>query len=165
MTGREKHEIAVTVRSIMNDECNEIRDPWIELHGTQKGLREHVRKECVYWWTECDPYLDKEYLDISHIKMETGRIINLDDIWCYIRDDLKNQAKARRAEFRCYAEGLAKKAKEFAGDVDSIVRNGDYESSDGVFDVKRDLKVRIENLEGVVKLLKENVRKGTLRRS
>jgi len=91
MTKRERHEIAVTVRTIMSDECDEIRKEYETLYGSLKGLRSYVRKECVAFWTECEPYLDKEYLDYCRLKVG-NRIINLDDCWCFIHDGIKFDA-------------------------------------------------------------------------
>lgn len=88
MTKRELHEIAVTVRAIMEDECNEIRDAYEKLFGSLKGLKRHVRQECIEFWTNGAPYLDEEYLDYEWIKVGS-KIINLDDCWCFIRDGLK----------------------------------------------------------------------------
>ena len=91
MTRKEKHEIAVAVKAIMNENCNEIRDAYKAKYGSLKGLRSYVRQECVAFWTDCNPYLDKPYLDYSNIKMEDGTIINLDDLWCFIRDILNER--------------------------------------------------------------------------
>jgi len=88
MTKRERHEIAVTVRAIIEDDCDEIRNAYQDLYGSLKGLRSYVHKECVEFWSNCEPYLDKEHKDIEWMKIGK-RIINLDDCWCYIRDGLK----------------------------------------------------------------------------
>ena len=103
MTKREKHEIAVTVRAIMED-CNhptcksdrEIIDRYVKLHGKSTGLRAYVRKELVAFWTDAEPYLDMHFLD--RCTLDVGdKIINLDDAWCWIRasldDDLKHAVK------------------------------------------------------------------------
>ena len=100
MTKREKHEIACTVRVIMED-CNhptcksdhEIIDRYVKLHGKSTGLRAFVRKELVAFWTDAEPYLDMHFLD--RCTLDVGdKIINLDDAWCWIRasldDDLKH---------------------------------------------------------------------------
>lgn len=92
MTKAELHEIAVTVKAIIEDECNEIRDAYQKLHGNLKSLRKHVRKECVEFWTNGNPYLDEEYLDYEWIEVG-NKIINLDDCWCFIRDGLKAELK------------------------------------------------------------------------
>lgn len=103
MTKREKHEIACTVRAIMED-CNhpacksdrEIIDRYVKLHGKSTGLRAFVRKELVAFWTDAEPYLDMHFLD--RCTLDVGdKIINLDDAWCWIRasldDDLKHASK------------------------------------------------------------------------
>ena len=103
MTRRELHEIAVTVRAIMED-CNhstcigdrEIIDRYVKLHGKSTGLRAYVRKELVAFWTDAEPYLDVHFLD--RCTLDVGdKIINLDDAWCWVRasldDDLKHAVK------------------------------------------------------------------------
>lgn len=88
MTKRELHEIAATVRAIVEDECDEIRTKYQKLFGSLKGLRKYVRKECIEFWSNHEPYLDKEYLDIEWMRIG-NRIINLDGCWCMIRDGLQ----------------------------------------------------------------------------
>jgi len=94
MTKRERHEIAEVVRSFITDECDEIRNAYKALHGSLKGLRAYIRKECVEFWSNCEPYLDKEYMDFCWMKVG-NRIINTDDCWCFIRDGLKFDALHR----------------------------------------------------------------------
>lgn len=91
MTRREKHEIAVTIRYTMNDDCNEIRNAYVAKFGSLKGLRNYVRQEAIAFWTDFDPYLDKEYLDYAWIRVG-GKIVNYDDFWCFVRDCLKEVA-------------------------------------------------------------------------
>lgn len=88
MTRKEKHEVAVSVRCIVKDDDNELKDLYIKKFGSLKGFRAYVRQECIAFWTDCEPYLDKPYLDYAHIVMEDGTIVNLDDLWVFIRDGL-----------------------------------------------------------------------------
>lgn len=91
MTKTEKHEIAMVVRHFINDECDEIRNAYKKLYGNLKGLRAYIRNECVEFWSNNEPYLDKPYQD--YCWMTIGKhIINLDDCWCFIRDGLKFDA-------------------------------------------------------------------------
>ena len=109
MTKQEKHEIACTVRAIM-EVCNhptcksdrEIIDRYVKLHGKSTGLRAFVRKELVAFWTDAEPYLDVHFLDRSTLDVG-DKIINLDDAWCWIRasldDDLKHASKKANLKF------------------------------------------------------------------
>ena len=94
MTKREKHEIACLTRVIM-EYCNsraagddEIVVRYQKLYGSLKGLRKYVHDELEEFYSICEPYLDKEYLDYCWLKVD-GRILNLDDAWCFIRDGLE----------------------------------------------------------------------------
>lgn len=60
-----------------NDPKIGIGDGWCLPHGG-------------YW-----PYLDKEYHDISHV-IVGKRIINVDDIYCHLRDLLKEEIQERK---------------------------------------------------------------------
>ena len=96
MTKREKHEVACVVRAIMNDECNEIRKPYVLLNGNLKGLRKYVRKEVIAFFTDYEPYLDGPDMGREWLCVD-GQYIDLDECWCMIRDglefDLKHEAK------------------------------------------------------------------------
>ena len=92
MNKLERNEIAVTVNAIMRDDCDEIRRAYMKLNGSLTGLRNYVHKECVAFWTNCDPYLDKTYLDYEWIEVD-GKIINFDDCWCFILDGLEFEVK------------------------------------------------------------------------
>ena len=90
MTRRERHEVAVTVRAVMEDECDEIREAYLARFGSLRGLRKYVRTEALAYWTPpFDPYLDREYLDIAWLRVG-DRIVNYDDFWCMVRDGLKD---------------------------------------------------------------------------
>jgi len=90
MNKRERHEIAVTVRAIIEDECDEIRSKYEKLFGSLKGLRNYVRKECVEIWSNNEPYFDDDFLPLDMEWIQIGKkFINLDGVWCLIRDGLK----------------------------------------------------------------------------
>ena len=90
MTRRERREIAAVVRCTMNDGCNEIRNAYLAKFGSIKGLRDYVRRQAIAFWTDFDPYLEKEYLDLAWVRVG-GKIVNYDDFWCFVRDFLKQE--------------------------------------------------------------------------
>lgn len=94
MTKREKHEIAVVTKCFIEDECDEIRVWYKKVYGDLKGLRKYIRNELIDFWSYTDPYLDVEYLDYCWMKIG-NRIINLDDSWCYIRNNLEFEFKSK----------------------------------------------------------------------
>lgn len=88
MTKTERHEIAVVTKLLIEDDCDEIRKAYVALYGNLKGLRNYIRKECIEFWTNNEPYLEQPDLGLEWMKLGK-HIINLDDCWCFIRDGLK----------------------------------------------------------------------------
>lgn len=88
MTKAERHEIAVVTKLFMKDDCDEIREAYAALHGSLKGLRNYIRKECVEFWTNDNPYLIQPDMGLEWIRVGNNNICT-DYVWCFIRDGLK----------------------------------------------------------------------------
>ena len=97
LTPEARNEIAASIHWILADPCDEIRKAHLALHGSLRNLRTLVCHECLHFWTDCDPYLGKKRPDRCYITVG-DRIVNVDDLWCMIRDGLKDDLRRDEAE-------------------------------------------------------------------
>lgn len=78
-------EIKAVGRELYNDDT--IRQLYINVYGDLVCLESYIMDVLKSFWIDCNPYLDKPYLDISHI-IVGDKILNVDDAWQYIKDCL-----------------------------------------------------------------------------
>lgn len=88
MTKTERHEIAVVTKLFIEDDCDEIRKAYTALYGNLKGLRNYIRKECIEFWTNSNPYLIQPDMGLEWIRVRE-KLICTDYVWYFIRDGLK----------------------------------------------------------------------------
>lgn len=97
LTPEERNEIAASMHWILVDPCDEIRKPYLAIHGSLRNLRTLVYLECLHFWTDCNPYLGEKRLDRCYFTVG-GKNVNIDDLWCMIRDGLKDDLRKDEAE-------------------------------------------------------------------
>lgn len=87
LTLRDLKEIQVVGRELYNDDT--IRQLYLNIHGNLVCLESYIVDTLKSFWIDCNPYLDKPYLDVSYVVVG-DKILNVDDAWQYVKDCLTN---------------------------------------------------------------------------